>query len=29
MEMPLAVTLGNMEYNGVYVNKDTLEEMNK
>lgn len=27
IEMPLAITLGNMEYNGVYVNKDTLKEM--
>ena len=26
-EMPLAVTLGNMEYQGVYVNKDTLIKM--
>ena len=27
MEHPLAYVLGDMEYNGVYVNKDTLKEM--
>ena len=27
MEHPLALVLGDMEYNGVYVNKDTLIEM--
>ncbi len=29
IEMPLARTLGDMEYNGVYVDKDTLLEMGK
>lgn len=27
MEMPLSIVLGDMEYNGVYVNKDTLKQM--
>lgn len=27
IEMPLTITLGNMEYNGVYVNKDVLKQM--
>ena len=29
IEMPLALTLGNMEYQGVYVDRDTLTNMGK
>ena len=29
VEMPLAITLGDMEFDGVHVNKETLQEMGK